>query len=136
MRAVAPGLAGDEDGFGLAVTLARVMLPCLVLSGPALVLCAMLNGAGRFAAAALLARGEPGAAMGAALGDGSGAGERVALLAALGAAGMGVFVLASVASGAPRLRELVAALSRDAAGRTRRWRVAELATVGKAGAPQ
>ena len=55
VRLAAPGLAGDADGFDLAVALARVMLPCLVLGGPALVLCAMLNGAGRFAAAASMA---------------------------------------------------------------------------------
>ena len=55
VRLAAPGLAGDADGFALAVTLARVMLPCLVLGGPALVLCALLNGAGRFAAASSMA---------------------------------------------------------------------------------
>ena len=55
VRVAAPGLAADAGSFDLAVTLGRVMLPCLVLGGPALVLCAMLNGAGRFAAAASMA---------------------------------------------------------------------------------
>ena len=55
VRVAAPGLAGDPDRFALAVTLARMMLPCLVLGGPALVLCAALNGAGRFAAGASMA---------------------------------------------------------------------------------
>ena len=53
--AAAPGLAADAERFALAVTLARVMLPCLVLGGPALVLVALLNGAGRFAAGASMA---------------------------------------------------------------------------------
>ena len=51
----APGLAADPGRLDLAVTLARVMLPFLVLGGPALVLCAALNGAGRFASAASMA---------------------------------------------------------------------------------
>lgn len=55
VRAVAPGLAADPELLSLAVALARLMLPFLVLGGPALVLCAVLNGAGRFAAAASMA---------------------------------------------------------------------------------
>ena len=55
VRVAAPGLAEHPERFALAVGLARVMLPCLVLGGPALVLCAVLNGAGRFAAAASMA---------------------------------------------------------------------------------
>ena len=53
--AAAPGLARDPGRFDLAVTLARLMLPFVVLGGPALVLCAVLNGAGRFAAGASMA---------------------------------------------------------------------------------
>ena len=49
---------------------------------------------------------------GAVLGAGSGAGARVAVLAVLGAAGLGAFVLASVATGALRLHELAAAWRR------------------------
>ncbi len=55
VRMAAPGLATDPGRLDLAVTPARVMLPFLVLGGPALVLCAVLNGAGRFAAAASMA---------------------------------------------------------------------------------
>ena len=48
----------------------------------------------------------------AALGDGSGAAERFAILAALGAAGLGAFALAATASGALRPGELAAAWQR------------------------
>lgn len=47
---LAPGLAGD----GLAVTLARIMLPSVALAAPALLLAGVLNALGRFAAAAAL----------------------------------------------------------------------------------
>ena len=55
VRIAAPGLAANPGQLDLAVALARVMLPLLVLGGPALVLGAVLNGAGRFAAAASMA---------------------------------------------------------------------------------
>ena len=55
VRAAAPGLAGEPERLALAVTLGRIMLACLVLGGPALVLCAALNAVQRFAAGASLA---------------------------------------------------------------------------------
>ena len=55
VRSAAPGLAADPGRLELAVTLARLMLPFLVLGGPALVLCALLNGAGRFASSSSMA---------------------------------------------------------------------------------
>ena len=47
-----------------------------------------------------------------ALGAGSGAGERIAVLVALGAAGLAAFALAAAASGAVRPRELAGAWRR------------------------
>lgn len=55
VRAAAPGLEGEPEQLDLAAELGRIMLACLVLGGPALVLCAVLNAVQRFAAAASLA---------------------------------------------------------------------------------
>lgn len=54
VETVTPGFGSDPERLDLAVELARVMLPCLMLTAPALLLRAVLNGLGRFAAGAFL----------------------------------------------------------------------------------
>ena len=54
MHALAPGFAGDAERFDLSVTLARIMSPYLLLLPLAALLGAVLNGLGRFAAAAAM----------------------------------------------------------------------------------
>ena len=54
MYAIAPGFAGDAERFDLAVMLARIMFPYLLLLPLAALLGAALNGLGRFAAAAAI----------------------------------------------------------------------------------
>jgi putative peptidoglycan lipid II flippase len=55
MMALAPGFSGDEPRLTLAIELARLMLPYLVLAGPIAVLMGVLNANHRYSSAALAA---------------------------------------------------------------------------------